>query len=108
MGQPRFTEYLLKLATDAAELKRFKAIRDGHDKSTSLSDYLTNSTGPGLSSHEAKALEKCDSRAILRAALEELEKESSHPTNPFFGISITFSCEINHIEGGRGGGHPRE
>lgn len=97
---PRLTEYLLKLATDTAELKKFKAIRDGHDKSLNLHTYLTNTAGPGLSSSEAKALGGCDSRAILRAVMEELEKESSHPTNPFFGISITFTAEINHIEHG--------
>lgn len=101
---PRLTEYLLKLATDVKELKKFKKVRDKSDKS--LTAYLTRQPRPGLSASEARALEKCDSVKILDAVMKELEKASSNPSNPFYGISITFTCEINQIETGTGRGHP--
>jgi hypothetical protein len=91
---PRLTEYLLKLATDSDELVKYRAIRDGHDKSTDFKTYLI---GCGLNEEHVEALRNIDSCSILRHVREELEDESSNPDNPHFGISITFTCELNRI-----------
>jgi len=97
---PRLTEYLLKLATDRDELEKYRAIRDGHDKSTDFKAYLT---ACGLNEEHVEALRKVDSRSILKHVRQELEDESSNPENPHFGISITFTCECNRVTTKPGG-----
>jgi hypothetical protein len=97
MGRPRFTEYLLKLATDADELQKYRAIRDGHDKSTDFNSYLTQQPYPGLEPGQVEALKQNDSHKIVEAVVEELAQESANPDNPFWGIGITFTVECNRI-----------
>jgi hypothetical protein len=93
---PRLTEYLLKLATDAGELKKYRALRDEHREK--LFDYLTSHAGAGLTKEQAHAIQSHDSRRVVHAVTEELSKETSRPDNPFYGVAVTILCEVNNIE----------
>lgn len=97
---PRLTEYLLKLATDGDELRKYRAIRDGQDTSTDFKAYLTER---GLDEQHVEALRNVDSRSILEHVRQELEDESSNPDNPHFGISVTFTVECNRVTTHPGG-----
>src|SRR5580700_3672583 len=95
---PRLTEYLLKLSTDAAELRRYRTVRDEPEGVLRLHSYLTEYPGPGLTSEQAEIVQSHDSRRILQAVLEELRCESTQPENPFHGIPVTFCVEVNRIQ----------
>jgi hypothetical protein len=93
---PKLTEYLLKLATDAEELKKYRTLRSKQELKE-LDDYLTeHKEGPGLSLEHAGIIRGHDSRRVVEAVLKELADESSRPENPFYGISISIMCEVNN------------
>lgn len=97
---PKLTEYLLKLATDSEELKRYQTVRDQHLKKTpeersAAIDYLTGNPGPGLSEEHAGIVLGHDSHEVVKAVTAELAVESSRPDCAFYGIPITFVAEVN-------------
>lgn len=99
MGRPRLTEYLLKLATDTAELDRYRKLMSeaGHEKNkTAVVAYLTEEPTPGLTEEQAEAVAGNKSDRVIKLVLEELKKESSRPENPFYGIGITIVVEANN------------
>jgi hypothetical protein len=94
---PRLTEYLLKLATDAGELHKYRKLRaEGHGH---LHEYLTQQPYPGLTKHQAEVVNGHDTRKVVDAVIDELEKESSRPDNAFYGIGVTIISECNnHVQ----------
>lgn len=96
---PKLTEFLLKLATDHHELKKYRTMMEDKDAKAKLREYLTGKPYPGLTHKQAEAVEGHSSVAVVEAVLEELTKESSRPGNPFYGIAVTFMCEVNnHVQ----------
>ncbi len=96
MSGPVFIQYLLKLATDAEELQRY---RDFKKRSgAEFNNYLTSKVG--LTAAQAEALLKNDSRRVLDEVLDELAKNNSRgkSKDPFYGVGVTFMTEYNHIE----------
>ena len=93
---PKLTEYLLKLATDAAELAAYREAK----KKRRLISYLTAANGPGLTRAQAKVLNNAhkDTDAVTQSVVVELEKESSRPGQAFYGFAIHFASEINHVQ----------
>jgi hypothetical protein len=97
---PRLTEYLLKLSTDAEELKKFRALRakeHGH-----LLEYLTQQPFPGLTKHQAEVIYGHDSHDVVHAVMDELKGESSRRGHgkhgdEFYGIPVTFVVECNTV-----------
>lgn len=95
MGRPRLTEYLLKLATDSEELKKYRKARDNHDKGTPAYDYLTSDPGPCLTREHADIILGHESHRVVQAVLDELKTESSRPEDPFHGVALTVVCDVN-------------
>lgn len=96
---PKLTEYLLKLATDHHELKKYRGMLENPNMAAELHTYLTSKPYPGLTAKQAEAIQGHDSRRVIEVVLEELAKESSRPENPFYGIAVTFLCEVNnHVQ----------
>lgn len=93
---PRLTEYLLKLATDAAALDEFRKHRNGKD----LPSYLVKTPGPGLSREQAEVLESGDHRRLQDAVQDELRAEGLHTERDEQPLAVTFSCAVNRIQGG--------
>jgi len=102
MGRPRLTEYLLKLATDVAELDRYRKLmaEKGKEKNAvAVVAYLTEQPEPGLTKAQAEAVAGNQSDRVVRLVHEELKAESSRPDNPFYGIGITIVVEANnHVQ----------
>jgi DNA gyrase/topoisomerase IV subunit A len=69
MAQPRLTEYLLKLATDASTLERFRKANQ--------SEREALMKAAGLSDVQREAVLSGVSRRITEQVAEELRKESS-------------------------------
>ena len=92
---PKLTEYLLKLATDAQELHKYRSVREEYEKGESVLNYFTTEPHPGLTAEQAKIILSHDSRKVVEAVNHELATESSRPDNPFYGIGITIMCEVN-------------
>jgi hypothetical protein len=95
MGRPRLTEYLLRLATDADELQRYRDVRDAHDRGTPGYEYFTNDDGPCLSREHVDIILGRESHKVVQAVLDELRTESSRPDESFHGIPVTFIVDVN-------------
>jgi hypothetical protein len=94
---PRLTEYLLKLATDAKELARYRKLMcDREKKKSAVVTYLMKQPRPGLTKAQADAVAGNDSHRVIQLVLAELKAESSRPDNPFYGIGITIVVEANN------------
>ncbi len=96
---PKLTEYLLKLATDHEEHRKYRAMLENPKMAAELFAYLTRQPHPGLTAKQAEAIQGHDSRRVIEVVLEELAKESSRPENPFYGIGVTFVADVNnHVQ----------
>jgi hypothetical protein len=105
MARPRLTEYLLKLATDAAELEKYtlgpknmrdklKAMRDREREATlkRLRDGLLKSAG--VNPELRKLVVTGKPHDIAEAVMQELAKNSS-TKNPFYGTGLAVVIPIN-------------
>ena len=98
MGRPRLTEYLLKLATDADELDKFRKLRVAKGGPAKLHAYLTQKPEPGLTEQQAKAVYGHDSDAVVQAVHRELKKHSSRKKgDEFYGIGFTVVTQVNNV-----------
>ncbi|HZV77805.1 MAG TPA: hypothetical protein VFF63_08625 [Candidatus Babeliales bacterium] len=93
---PVLTEYLLKLSTDADELKNFRAAQKGK----TVVDYLAQQ---GLDSEQADAIESNDPHKIVKAVLEELRRLSAlHKVDPkekpLFGTPVTIVAPLGNFQ----------
>lgn len=81
MGKPVLAEYLLRLATDKAELDKFRSFKDEAGRRA----YLTKEIG--LSSEQAEAVSSDDSHKIVQAVVKELHEHRSTEKS-FYGTPL--------------------
>lgn len=93
MGQPRLTEFLLKLSTDRATLDKFKkaSLRERRDL---LADA-------GLSPEQQEAILSNNSRTLIDAVMSELAREASMEDpykNGVLPIVLPCYLELHHCD----------
>jgi hypothetical protein len=107
MGRPRLTEYLLKLATDAAELEKYEC---GPAKLRRQLEKMTKRQREAALRREREALLRRagvtpeqrrrvltgNSRIIMETVIQELAKNSS-TKDPMYGTGLTLVVPINNL-----------
>jgi hypothetical protein len=107
MGRPRLTEYLLKLATNAAELEKYdcgpKKLQVKLKKMTPREREIALNRErdallkrAGVTPEQRRCVLSGDSRAITEAVIAELAKNSS-TEDPFYGTGLAVVVPINGV-----------